>query len=194
MDLIASLSARLRPTDAHARIALAAELADRVFPLYQEYWTGTYSEEVRRSIELVWARACDEPVDDHELQACLKEVRETNSYYLDEGIDVLANAVTVVLRAIEAVVASEDDSILAVARALTTAIDAAVAAEAMANQESSNDQQKELAEAEEESWQERALALVDGWKGVARRDMFASLGGKPPAWLDDWKVRTANVR
>jgi len=49
----------------------------------------------------------------------------------------------------------------------------------------------ERALAEEEAWQEAALTLIDGWQGVAKRDMFDGIGEKPPDRLFDWRMRRA---
>jgi len=47
-----------------------------------------------------------------------------------------------------------------------------------------------VAVAEEQAWQNAALARINGWEGVATRDLFDPLGVKPPKWLLDWLARS----
>lgn len=187
MDLIDSLIGRLRKASSYAQIALAAECADRVYPIYEEYQVGTYSKSVRRSIEIGWSYACRATVDEAEIQSCLAEVQDIVEFYREEGIDVLGDTVTVVLRVLQALTPDEEKSSLAVARALVSARDAAQSAEAMANLEKPKASRTEVAAEEESAWQERALSVIDGRKGVAIGNMFESLDDKPPRWFQDWK-------
>jgi hypothetical protein len=161
-----------------------------VYPIYEEYSVGTYYKSVRRSIEIGWSYACGARVDEAEIQSCLAELQDIVEFYREEGIDVLGDIVTVVLRVLQALTPDEEKSSLAVARALVSARDAAQSAEAMANLETPKASRTEVAAAEETAWQDRALSVIDGWKGVAIRNMFESLDDKPPRWLQDWKQRS----
>jgi len=46
----------------------------------------------------------------------------------------------------------------------------------------------------EQEWQNRALSIIDGWQGLARRDMFDPLDDKPPKWFVDWKAHRRTDR
>jgi len=190
MSWIQTLAQRVRNSSQHARVALVAECGERVRPVYEEYWVGTYSASVGRSVELGWTFACGGKIDAAETQACIAEVRDVVEFYNEEGISILAAVVTVALRVLESMSSDEDASCMAVARGLNSDLNAAQLAEAMANQATPKAARQEVAMAQEEAWQNRALDLIAGWKGVAKRDMFASLNDKPPPWLIDWKARS----
>jgi hypothetical protein len=190
VDLIDDLIARLRPASRPARIALAAECGDRVYPIYEEYWVGDYYESVRRSIDIGWSVASGEKVDEAEIQKCLAEVQDLVNYYREEGIDVLGAAVTVVLRVLQSLASDEEAHLMAVARGLVSARDTAQSAEAMANQSTPQANRTKLAMREEEAWQSAALALIQEWKGVPTRGMFDPLDDKPPKWLVEWRQRS----
>lgn len=196
MSLIQKLIERLRPLKPNARIALAAECAERIYPIYEHCWVGTYSELVRRSIEISWAHACGEKVDQAELEACLIEVRDLVAFYLeDESIEVLSSTVTVVLRALEAITNNEEDSSLAVSRALLSTLSAAQSAEVMTHRKIGGEGQIEVAMQEEKKWQEMAFRLLENKKDfMICRDMFKSLGDKPSKWLTDWEKSTRKSR
>jgi hypothetical protein len=190
MDLIDSLVRRLRSASPCARIALVAECGDRVRPIYEEDWVGTYSPAVGRSIEIGWSYACGAKVDESEMQFCLAEIRDLVEFYHEEEINVLASTVTVVLRVLQSLSANEQESCLAVARGLVSTVDTANRAEALANQSTPQPDRTKAAMMEEEAWQDRALQLIDGWQGFATPGMFDSLGGKPPRWLRHWRSRS----
>jgi hypothetical protein len=167
MDLVDSLVARLRKMDRTARIAFAAECADRAYPIYERWWSGTFCESVRRSIDMAWEHACGAAVDAAELRQCGTEVEDLVTFYSDEeDIPLLRITVTLVLFTLQALDADDDASCLAVARA-------ALAARETADQAA---QQNDSAAADEKGWQERALAVTDDWQGPARREMFEALG------------------
>jgi hypothetical protein len=195
MDLLGSLKMRASKASPYARTALLCACGERVLPIYEEYWVGSYFTAVGRSIELGWSYACGGKVDDQEMQFCLDGVQDLVSYYYEEQtrIGVLAATVTVVLRVLESISADEGASCLAVARGLCSTIHAANHAEAMANSDTPKPARTRVAESEEKAWQEAALSLIDGWKGVGTRTMFDSLEGKPPRWLLDWRARCKEV-
>jgi hypothetical protein len=160
-----------------------------VYPIYEEYWVGTYYESVRQSVEAGWAYATGQSVNEAELQKYQTEVHDTVEYYREEGIDILGDVVTVVLRILESMGRDEEESCRAVARGLLSTRDAAQSAEAMANQDVPRTNRVKVAMAEEQAWQEAALQRIEGWSGVATRGMFVGLDSKPPKWLLDWKAR-----
>jgi hypothetical protein len=190
MDLIDSLARRVRNASPYARIALVAECGDRVLPVYEEYWVGTYYPEVGHSIEIGWSYASGAKVEVSEIQSCLLRVEDLVDFYYEEGIELLASTVTVVLRVLESMSPIEEESCLAVARGLVYAVDTANQAEAMANQNTPSLSRTKVARAEEKGWQNQALDLINGWQGFATRNMFDSLGEKPPRWLLDWRSRS----
>ncbi|WP_394847465.1 hypothetical protein LZC95_08365 [Pendulispora brunnea] len=193
MDAIDSAIARLQRISATARIALAAEIGDRVYPIYEEYWIGTYSNHVRRSIDLAWSRAEGGVVDQNDLRSCQADIEDLVAFYgEEEENDLLRAVVTVVLRVLQSLSSDSSESDLAVARALLEAQNVAQAAEAMADEAQPSG--KEIAALEEEEWQDRALAFLDSWKGPPHRHMFDAVGGRPAKWLEDWRARTANTR
>jgi hypothetical protein len=189
MSLIEELMERLRKGSRHARIALAAECGARVYPIYDEYWVGDFYESVRRSVNLVWSYASGSTIDDADARACAQEVKEILDFYGDEEISILLQTVSVILYALESLTEDDAASTLAVARSLAVARDVAQSAEAMANEGVPRGSRTEWAVAWEEDWQDHALSIVDGWKGLARRDMFDALDDKPPKWLLDWRSR-----
>jgi hypothetical protein len=190
MDLIDSLVRRVRNASPYARTALVAECGDRVFPVYEEYWVGTYYPEVGRSIEIGWSYACGAKVEASEIQSCLVRVEGLVEFYYEEGRELLASTVTVVLRILESMSPVEEESCLAVARGLIYAVDTANQAEAMASQTPPSLSRTRVAREEERAWQNQALQLINGWQGFATRNMFDSLDDKPPRWLLDWKLRS----
>jgi hypothetical protein len=189
MSLIEELTERLRKGSRHARIALGAECGARVYPIYDEYWVGDFYESVRRSVDLVWSYASGSTIDEADSRACIQEVKKILDFYGDEEISILLQTVSVILYALEALTEDDAASTLAVARSLAVARDVAQSAEAMANEGVPRGSRTQWAAAWEEDWQNRALAVIDGWKGLARRDMFDVLDDKPPKWLLDWKAR-----
>jgi hypothetical protein len=189
MSLITQLTERLHKGSRHARIALGAECADRVYPIYEEYWSGDFSESVRRSVDLVWSYASGSAIDEADVRACITEVRDLVDYYGEEEISILLQTVSVVLYSLESLTDDDAASTKSVARSLVGARDVAQSAEAMANEGVPRDSRKKWAMAWEEEWQDRALSIVDGWKGLAKRDMFDALDDRPPKWVLDWKAR-----
>jgi hypothetical protein len=190
MDSIDSLVRHVRSASPYARIALVAECGDRVLPVYEEYWVGTYYPEVGHSIEIGWSCACGAKVDASEIQSCLVKVEDLVDFYYEEGIEVLASTVTVALRVLQSMSPDEEESCLAVARGLVYAVDTANRAEAMANRSTPNPSRTKVAREEEKVWQNQALLRINGWQGFATRTMFDTLGDKPPRWLLDWRSRS----
>ncbi len=195
MSAIDSPEQALRSVDRLPRIALAAEIATRLYPIYEEYYVGDFSERVSRSIEIGWSYACGGTADPNEIRACREEVKDLIAFYRDdEDIELLRTLVVAVFCVLESLDADEEKSIAAVARAIWQSRDTAQYAEVMANQETPTAAQTDIAKTEEKEWQAKALELVQNWKGAPRRDMFDTLGPKPPKWVEDWKVRTASFR
>jgi hypothetical protein len=188
LDIIKALA---RKTSLHARTALVSECAERVYPVYEERWSGSFYVAIRRAIEMGWNFGCGIKVDDDQMRTYLDHVQDAVAYYRDEGIDLLGDTVTVALRVLQSMSLDEEESCLAVARGLLSTRDAANAAEAMADLDTPRPDTTARADAEEEAWQEAALTLIDGWQGIAKRDMFDAIGEKPPDWLHDWRMRTA---
>ena len=133
MSLINDLTERVRRANRHARTALVAECGVRTVPVNEQCWIGTHYESVGRSVEIGWAFAAGAYVDPGEVQACLAEVQDVVAFYHEEGNAVLANAVTVSLRILQSLSMNDEESLLAVARGLTTTADVAQAAGTMAN-------------------------------------------------------------
>jgi hypothetical protein len=189
MDWLDSMKMRASKASPYARTGLLCACGERVLPIYEEYWIGSYFTAVGRSIELGWSYACGGKVDEEEMRFCLDGMQDLVAYYNDEGIDVLARTVTIVLRVLQSISPDEAASCLAVARGINSTIDTANNAEAMANWDTPKPARTKVAGAEEKAWQEAALSLIDGWNGVGTRAMFDSLEGKPPRWLLDWRAR-----
>lgn len=190
MSLIKDLAERVRSANRHARTALVAECGVRAIPVYEQYWIGTHYESVGRSVEIGWAFATGSNVDPGEVQNCLAEVQDVAAFYHEEGIAVLANAVTVGLRILQSLSVNDEESLLAVARGLTTAADVAQAAETMANRGDPSAKKQGAAIAEEQAWREQAIAVAVGWQGLADRRMFDAVAAKPPLWFTDWLKRS----
>jgi hypothetical protein len=188
--------ARVARATPQARTALLSASAERVLPVYEEYWVGDYSPAVARSVEIGWASALGEPVNADELKSCIAEVQDLVTYYYEEATrhEVLATAVTVVLRLLQSITPDEEASVLATARGIGSAVEAARAAEWTANWDTPEPVRTERAADEERAWQEAALARIETWTGPLTRTMFDDLGAKPPAWLLDWRDRTARYR
>ncbi|WP_394849803.1 hypothetical protein LZC95_20390 [Pendulispora brunnea] len=192
MDIIDSMVERLKRARHPVRVALAAAVGDRVLPVFEEYWREPPADEIPRTLELVWAHACGEAVDKGEFAACVQEVEETVEFLEGEQVTVATEAAVVIQRAAEATNSDEGEAVLAVARALVMALDAAEFAEGMANRQTPN-ARTEAALAEEKAWQDAALVLIVGWRGVPNRRMFDSIGSRPPKWLKDWSARIAHL-
>jgi hypothetical protein len=193
MSLIKDLTERVRGANRHARTALVAECGVRTVPVYEQCWIGAHYESVNRSIEIGWAFATGANVDPGEVQACLAELQYVVAFYHEEGNAVLANAVTVSLRILQSLSMNDEESLLAVARGLTTTVDVAQAAETMANRGLPSARKQGIAIAEEQAWRERAIAVAVGWQGVADRSMFDAIAAKPPLWFTDWLKRRHRI-
>jgi hypothetical protein len=174
-----------------ARTALVSECAERVYPVYEEWWSGSFYVAIRRAIEMGWNFGCGLKVDDELMRTSLDHVQDAVAYYRDEGTDLLGDTVTVALRVLQAMAPDEEESCLAVARGLLSTRGAAKTAEISADRAMPRPDKTKRADAEEEAWQEAALTLIDGWQGVAKRNMFDGIGEKPPDWLYDWRMRRA---
>ena len=187
MGMIDTFKQRVRKASLNARTALVSECAERVYPLYEEMWRGSYYVAVRRGIEMGWNFACRLPIDEELKVRYLKHVLDAVTFFREDATrdDLLADPLTVALRVLQSIVEDEEDSCLAVARGLGSTVSSAQSA----GDAPSNDDNAKLALAEEEAWQEEAFTLIDGWQGVAKRDMFDAIGEKPPDWLHDWRMR-----
>lgn len=196
MGLIDDLTARAARLKPPLRTALLSECASRVLPVYEEYWVGDYYPSVSRSVELGWEFATGVETRAAELQTCTDEIQDLVTYYYEDATrnEVLASVVTIVLRLLHSITPDEAASCLAFARGLSSGIDAARNAEWMANWDTPREEQTDVARVEEHAWQAAALARIENWHDVVRRTMFDDLGLKPPAWLRDWRVRSANSR
>lgn len=189
MALLDTLINRVRILSPNVRIAVIAECADRVRPIYEEGWEGTYSTAIGRSVEIGWAYALGNPPGGNETRSSLVEVQELVTFYREDGLDLLGDATTVILRLLQALTNKEEECCKAIARGLITTRDTAQSAEAEGNLGPPGAAATEQAVAEEKAWQEAALDVAAGWTGVADRKMFEQLGEKPPKWLKDWRVR-----
>jgi phage-related tail protein len=140
-----------------------------------------------------WNFGCGLPIDAALKGRCLEQVLDAVTFYCEEATEdaLLANPVTVALRVLESMVEDEEQSCLAVARGLLSTLSSAKLAEKRADRHTPREDNMKRAVAEEEAWQDAALSLIDGWKGVAIRDMFDPVGEKPPDWLLDWRMRRA---
>jgi hypothetical protein len=191
MGIIDTLKMRASKASPQVRTALVSECAERVYPVYEEWWSGSFYVAIRRAIEMGWNFGCGIKVDDELMRTYLDHVQDAVAYYREEGIDLLGDTVTVALRVLESMCPKEEESCLAVARGLLSTRKAANAAEVMADRATPRPDRTKRARAEEEAWQEAALSLIDGWKGLAKRNMFDAIGEKPPDWLFDWRMRRA---
>jgi hypothetical protein len=111
-----------------------AECADRVYPIYEEYWIGIYYESVRKSIELARSLSLGDKIDESVVPSSLTELQNFVEFYREEGIDILSTTVTVVPRVLQAISNSDDECLVAVTRCLISTLETAQSAEAMANQ------------------------------------------------------------
>jgi hypothetical protein len=187
MGMIDTFKQRVREASPQARTALVSECAERVYPLYEEMWGGSYYVAVRRGIEMGWNFACGLPIDEDLKARLLEHMLDAVTFFREDATrdDLLANPLTVALRGLQSMVEDEEESCLAVARGLGSTLSSAQSA---GNRPRDDDNEKR-AMAEEEAWQDEALTLIDGWQGVAKRDMFDTIGEKPPGWLHDWRMR-----
>jgi hypothetical protein len=134
-----------------------------------------------------WNFACGLPIDEDLKARLLEHMLDAVTFFREDATrdDLLANPLTVALRGLQSMVEDEEESCLAVARGLGSTLSSAQSA---GNRPRDDDNEKR-AMAEEEAWQDEALTLIDGWQGVAKRDMFDTIGEKPPGWLHDWRMR-----
>lgn len=177
MDSFDALVGRLAKIERGARIALACQSAVRVEPVYDACW-GHREPAYAAAVELAWRHVAG---DDPDPAASIDALTGRLDYYYDEDEEpyaLMAQVVTVALRAVEALDADAAASALAVARALYTAIDVAGGAEAETRAPWINE--PEEAEAEEQAWQEAAIRIAE--TGPAARDMFDALPSSPQ-WL-----------
>jgi hypothetical protein len=183
MSLVDSLLPRLRTASRHVQIALAAECGDRVYPIYEEYWSGVYSSVVRRAVEIGWSHACGESIDEQEIRAAHTELEGIVDFYDEDEFDLLARTVGTIRYLLSSLSSDAEESTLSVARALIAAQAVARFAESLANQGTAAAAKANGALHEEKQWQDRALTFIDGRKGPATRGMFDDLVGKAPNWL-----------
>jgi hypothetical protein len=196
MSRLDDLKARASKANPQARTAFLSACAERVLPIYEDYWVGDYYPSVARSVEIGWTYALGADVNAEELRTCLDEVQDLVTYYHEEPTrhEILAAAVTVVLRMLQSITPDEEASIIATARGISSTIDTAKSAEWMANWDTPEPARTKVAADEERKWQEAAIARIENWTGPVTRTMFDDLGAKPPAWLTDWKARTVRYR
>ncbi len=196
MGLLDELKARVARAGPQARTALLSASAERVLPVYEEYWVGDYSPAVARSVEIGWAYALGGDGNAAESRTCIAEVQDLVTYYYEDATrhEILAHAVTVVLRLLQSICPDEEASVLATARGVSSTIDTAKSAERMADWDTPTEARTKVAANEERAWQEAALARIETWTGPITRTMFDDLGAKPPAWLLDWRERTVRYR
>ena len=190
MSLGEGLARRVKTVSREVRVAMAAECASRVAPVYVEYPVGFSYPEVQRAVEIAWQFAAGRRYDDAEIQDCLAKVTKLVDYYCDDGLDLLAETTTVVLRALECVLGNDKESLRAAGRAMVSARAAAQAAEAMANDGQQSTSPKEAAIGEEQRWQDKAIAIARTWQGPVSPTMFDAAGAKPPEWFVDWLKRS----
>ncbi len=190
MSLGEGLARKMKPVSRELRVALAAECASRVAPVYVEYPVGFSYSELERAVDIAWQFAAGTPYDDAEIQVCVANVTKLVEYYYDDGLDVLAETTTAVLRALECVLGNDKESLRAVGRGMVSARAAAQAAEAMANDGQHSTFTKEAALNEEARWQDKAIAIACTWQGPVSTTMFAAAGAKPPEWFTDWLKRS----
>lgn len=194
MSWLDTMKQRLQGANRFARSALAAECADRVQQVHERMWSGDYTPEVKRSIEIVRAFSQGTVVDQTEVASCAAELQNMVTYYFEEGISIVAETVTVCLRALHSIQPDEQEALLAAARALATARAVANLAEAEVRAVQPAVRKEGSAVAEEEDWQLKAVQVVQTWKGVAAAEMFEPLNDKPPKWLVEWEELVADAQ
>lgn len=190
MDIFESEKKRLASAGRYAQIALAAECADRVYPIYEAYWTGSYYETVKQSIELGWSYAQGNQIDENLLQVNLSELEDLVNYYYEEDISELAETVNTVFLLLQAINRNDEDTLTAVAQCLSAAQAAALYTETMVNLHVPAKTDEEIAAGYEEAWQESALKIIDGWSGCANKELFTPIREEElQPWLKDCLAR-----
>ncbi|HYZ64269.1 MAG TPA: hypothetical protein VE650_17605 [Acetobacteraceae bacterium] len=181
MDWFETLVARTSRIQRPARIALACRCAERVRPVYETLREDAAGPLFQDAVEAAW-RLAETGQRDPRLATLRQQLEALLNDYLDMGYSLLSDAVTVAFRAVQATNEEEQDSAIAVARALASALSVADGAEAAIippGTETSGAFQKE-----EEAWQAAALDLCERWRGPASRTMFDPIsppGG--PQWV-----------
>jgi hypothetical protein len=177
-----SLIERMAMIDRGPRIALACQCAVRVQPVYDAH-VGAGDPVYVEAVELAWRYAeggAGDPEAAARVEAAVRE--RVDFHYDEEDYALMAEVATVALRAVQALDDHDAESALAVARALISAQEVADSAEAEAQGPFSRE--PEQAAAEEEAWQEAAIAIAEARHGPAARDMFDAISpAGRPRWL-----------
>lgn len=182
MDPFDILLERLAKIERAPRVALACQCAVRAQPVYDACWIGDHDPVYAEAVELAWRHAEGGGPDPAAISRIEAALRALLDFYYDEEYQLMANVVTVALRAIQALDEEEAASALAVARALTSCRAVADGAEAEARPPRSRE--PEEADAEEKAWQVAAIDIAEAWHGPASRDMFDAIPPEgPPRWL-----------
>ncbi len=170
------LKAMLRALSPKLQTALATACAERVYRVWEEHWVGDYSPSVKDTVELGWAYVTDTEVSRGKRKKLLADIRPLVAYLNEDGLTILASAVTVSLRVLESMTDDNQASALALQRALGSALYVAKLAGQISGQGA------EESEKEEMDWQEAALARAKTWQQPCDRKMFDGLGETPPKW------------
>jgi hypothetical protein len=192
MEFFNSLVERIARGSRQAALGLAASCGERVIRVYNDFWVGDFFQFPQQAIDIGWGEACGNTQDRDFAESLRRELQELTQYYNEEGITILASSVTVTLRIIEGVVATDRrESALAAARACGSAIYVAELADSYIDPKCPPE--SGVARAEEESWVREAAARVESWTGPALRDMFADLGPLPPGWWSAYEAAPTHI-
>jgi len=187
MTVIDDQSSVLTTASLSARTALVAQCGSRVLPIYEEYWTGVYSDHVKRGVGLIWQAATHGIVEVGDVEHVRAGLEDLSTYYRTEGADLLNDVVTVVLRGVTALSADPSEAVLATAQTLLAGLAVAHRAETMANRAAFPNAGRNDAVMEEQDWQAKATKIAVAWHGPAERTMFAAAGPVAPAWRERWR-------
>lgn len=194
MTVIDDKSSVLTSASLSARTALVAECGSRVLPIYEEYWTGVYSDRVKRGVAMVWQAASGAEVDLDAAEQIRSALEDLVTYYRTEGAELLGDVVTVVLRAVTALSPDPSEAVLATAQTLLAGLAVAQRAEIMANRAAFPNATRNDAVLEEQDWQAKATRIAVQWTGPADRSMFTAAGPARPGWHDRWLRETSAQR
>ena len=165
-------------------LALASVSGERVISIYENFWVGEHTEVAQVAIELGWRTACEgEGTPPADAESLIRELRASVELYNEEGVGILAAAVTVALRVAQVLAAESDpDAAVAASRASSSAVHAAVLADGFIAGLDPRRPRPGIAELEERAFQSSAIERIAGRSSVAR-DMFSDLGPTPPKWF-----------